>query len=99
MFHSFGGGTGSGFTSLLMEKLSDEFGKKSKLEFAIYPAPQVGFDEFCIFFYIFMFYSAAEIPPNLPEYNEYKQYLILFINYIVKYINSKNSIGQGKVIS
>lgn len=24
-----------------MEKLSDEFGKKSKLEFAIYPAPQV----------------------------------------------------------
>lgn len=41
MFHSFGGGTGSGFTSLLMEKLSDEFGKKSKLEFAIYPAPQV----------------------------------------------------------
>lgn len=41
MFHSFGGGTGSGFTSLLMENLSEEFGKKSKLEFAIYPAPQV----------------------------------------------------------
>ncbi|GBP46889.1 Tubulin alpha chain [Eumeta japonica] len=41
VFHSFGGGTGSGFTSLLMEMLSDEFGKRSKLEFAIYPAPQV----------------------------------------------------------
>jgi len=41
VFHSFGGGTGSGFTSLLMERLSVEFGKKSKLEFAIYPAPQV----------------------------------------------------------
>lgn len=41
MFHSFGGGTGSGFTSLLMERLSVEFGKKSKLEFSIYPAPQV----------------------------------------------------------
>ncbi|XP_068165209.1 tubulin alpha-1C chain-like [Antennarius striatus] len=41
LFHSFGGGTGSGFTSLLMECLSAEFGKKSKLEFAIYPAPQV----------------------------------------------------------
>lgn len=41
VFHSFGGGTGSGFTSLLMENLSDEFGKKSKLEFVIYPAPQV----------------------------------------------------------
>nr|CAD7399241.1 unnamed protein product [Timema cristinae] len=41
IFHSFGGGTGSGFTALLMQKLSDEFGKKSRLEFAVYPAPQV----------------------------------------------------------
>ncbi|XP_071819680.1 tubulin alpha-1C chain-like [Apostichopus japonicus] len=39
IFHSFGGGTGSGFTALLMERLSVEYGKKSKLEFAIYPAP------------------------------------------------------------
>ena len=30
-----------GFTSLLMERLSVDFGKKSKLEFSIYPAPQV----------------------------------------------------------
>ncbi|KAF2979889.1 hypothetical protein EK904_010522, partial [Melospiza melodia maxima] len=35
IFHSFGGGTGSGFTSLLMERLSVDYGKKSKLEFAI----------------------------------------------------------------
>ena len=41
IFHSFGGGTGSGFTSLLMERLSAEFGKKAKLEFAIYPAPNL----------------------------------------------------------
>uniref|UniRef100_A0A3B4ATQ2 Tubulin alpha chain n=1 Tax=Periophthalmus magnuspinnatus TaxID=409849 RepID=A0A3B4ATQ2_9GOBI len=41
VFHSFGGGTGSGFTSLLMERLSLDFGKKSKLEFSVYPAPQV----------------------------------------------------------
>ena len=41
IFHSFGGGTGSGFTSLLMEKLSVDYGKKCKLEFAIYPAPQI----------------------------------------------------------
>jgi len=41
IFHSFGGGTGSGFTSLLMERLSVDYGKKSKLQFAIYPAPQV----------------------------------------------------------
>ncbi|XP_008943956.1 PREDICTED: tubulin alpha chain-like, partial [Merops nubicus] len=40
VFHSFGGGTGSGFTSLLMERLSVEYSKKSKLEFSVYPAPQ-----------------------------------------------------------
>ncbi|XP_045349517.1 tubulin alpha-8 chain-like [Leopardus geoffroyi] len=40
-FHSFGGGTGSGFTSLLMERFFVDYGKKSKLEFSIYPAPQV----------------------------------------------------------
>ena len=41
IFHSFGGGTGSGFAALLMECLSATYGKKSKLEFAIYPAPQI----------------------------------------------------------
>uniref|UniRef100_A0A8C2UUN4 Tubulin alpha chain n=1 Tax=Chinchilla lanigera TaxID=34839 RepID=A0A8C2UUN4_CHILA len=41
VFRSFGGGTGSGFTSLLMERLSVEYGKKSKLEFSIYPAPRL----------------------------------------------------------
>ncbi len=41
MFHSFGGGTGSGFASLLMERLSVEYGKKTKMGFSIYPAPQV----------------------------------------------------------
>nr|KAF6378850.1 hypothetical protein mMyoMyo1_009745 [Myotis myotis] len=41
VFHSFGWGTGSGFTSLLMECLFLDYGKKSKLEFSIYPAPQV----------------------------------------------------------
>lgn len=39
IFHSFGGGTGSGFGSLLLERLSADYGKKSKLEFAVYPAP------------------------------------------------------------
>merc|ERR1712085_41009 len=37
----FGGGTGSGFTSLLMERLSCDYGKKAKLEFSVYPAPQI----------------------------------------------------------
>ncbi|KAG0228909.1 Tubulin alpha-3C/D chain [Actinomortierella wolfii] len=41
LFHSFGGGTGSGFGSLLLSQLALDYGKKSKLEFAVYPAPQV----------------------------------------------------------
>ena len=41
IFHSSGGGTGSGFGSLLLERLSVDYGKKSKLEFCVYPAPQV----------------------------------------------------------
>ena len=41
IFHSFGGGTGSGFGSMLMERLSVDYGKKAKLSFSIYPAPQV----------------------------------------------------------
>ena len=41
VFRSFGGGTGSGFASLLMEHLSADYGKKCKLEFSVYPAPQI----------------------------------------------------------
>ena len=41
VFHSFGGGTGSGLTALLMKQIAAEFGKKSKLQFSIYPSPQV----------------------------------------------------------
>ncbi|KAL7790970.1 tubulin alpha chain 1 [Trichoderma ceciliae] len=40
VFHSFGGGTGSGFGALLLERLATDFGKKTKLEFAVYPAPR-----------------------------------------------------------
>jgi len=41
VFHSVGGGTGSGLGSLLLERLSVDYGKKSKLGFTIYPSPQV----------------------------------------------------------
>lgn len=37
-FHSFGGGTGSGLTSMLLERLAVDYPKKTKLEFAIYPS-------------------------------------------------------------
>lgn len=36
-----GGGTGSGFASLMLERLSSEFGKKTKLDFAVYPSPNL----------------------------------------------------------
>jgi tubulin alpha len=39
IFHSFGGGTGSGLGALILERLSTDYGKKSKLEFSVYPAP------------------------------------------------------------
>jgi len=41
LFHATGGGTGSGFGSLLLERLSVDYGRKSKLSFAISPSPQV----------------------------------------------------------
>jgi len=41
IFHALGGGTGSGFTSLFMDKLVMDFAKKAKLEFVIYPAPNM----------------------------------------------------------
>ncbi|BFZ20137.1 hypothetical protein BsWGS_23176 [Bradybaena similaris] len=41
IFHSFGGGTGSGLTSLLLPILTHDYSKKPKIEFSIYPAPQI----------------------------------------------------------
>lgn len=49
IFHSFGGGTGSGFTSLVMEALAAEYAKKSKLQFIIYPSPRVSMYILCNF--------------------------------------------------
>ena len=41
IYHAVGGGTGSGLGALLLERLSVDYGKKSKLAFTISPAPQV----------------------------------------------------------
>jgi len=41
IFHAVGGGTGSGFGSLLLERLSADYGKKSKLDFCVYPSPKI----------------------------------------------------------
>jgi len=41
IFNSVGGGTGSGLGSLLIERLSLDYGKISKIAFTVYPSPQV----------------------------------------------------------
>lgn len=41
IYNSFGGGTGSGFTSLVTERLCNEYAKKCRLQFAVYPAPRI----------------------------------------------------------
>lgn len=41
LYHSTGGGTGSGLGSLIMERLAALYGKTSKFELSIYPAPEV----------------------------------------------------------
>lgn len=44
VFRSFGGGTGSGFGNLMLEGLCRDYGRITKLEFGVYPAPQVEHD-------------------------------------------------------
>ena len=41
LFNAVGGGTGSGLGALLLERLSVDYGRKSKLSFTLYPSPQV----------------------------------------------------------
>ena len=41
VFHSVSGGTGSGLTSLLLERLSIDYPKKTKVDFAILPSPHL----------------------------------------------------------
>ena len=41
LFRSLGGGTGSGFGSNLLSRLSDEYGKKLKFDFCVFPSPRL----------------------------------------------------------
>ena len=41
VFHSVGGGTGSGLGSLLLERLSVDYGKKSKICYTVFPSPKI----------------------------------------------------------
>jgi tubulin alpha len=39
--HSFGGGTGSGFSANIMDFLVDEYSRRAKFQFVVYPAPSI----------------------------------------------------------
>lgn len=39
LFNAVGGGTGSGFSSLLLEKIKTDYSKVPNMNFAIYPSP------------------------------------------------------------
>eukprot|EP00915_Cephaloidophora_sp_WS-2016_P003055 GHVH01004137.1.p1 GENE.GHVH01004137.1~~GHVH01004137.1.p1 ORF type:complete len:358 (+),score=67.97 GHVH01004137.1:497-1570(+) len=41
IYHSVGGGTGSGLCSLISEQLSNEFPRKSKFHFSTWPSPDI----------------------------------------------------------
>lgn len=41
IYHSFGGGTGSGLHAAIIEYLSDIYAKKCKIEVAVFPSPTV----------------------------------------------------------
>ena len=41
IYNALGGGTGSGLGSLLLERLTADYGKKPKLGFNIFPSPQI----------------------------------------------------------
>lgn len=50
IYRSYGGGTGSGFTTILSERLHNEFDKCTIMEYGIYPSPCVTKDLFSFFF-------------------------------------------------
>ena len=41
VYHALGGGTGSGFGTILLEQLSRIYGKKMVVNFPIYPSPKI----------------------------------------------------------
>ncbi|XP_044762526.1 tubulin alpha-1D chain-like isoform X1 [Coccinella septempunctata] len=41
LYRAFGGGTGSGFTALVLEHLCRDYGNLSKMTFSIYPSPRI----------------------------------------------------------
>ncbi|KAG5454570.1 Tubulin alpha-1 chain [Clonorchis sinensis] len=41
IFHCLGGGTGSGFASLLINQMTQDYRKKTKIELVVYPAPRL----------------------------------------------------------
>lgn len=54
IFHSIGGGTGSGFTTLLLENLADLYDKSTILQFVVFPSPTVSLARSKVVFFKFV---------------------------------------------
>ena len=48
MMHSLGGGTGSGFGSLLLQKLSEEYSDRMRFNFSVFPGSTNGGPSDCV---------------------------------------------------
>ncbi|CAH8658580.1 unnamed protein product [Dicrocoelium dendriticum] len=59
LLYSANGGTGSGLTSALCERLSDEYGKKRKFATTVYPSP--GYSELMVEPYNALFHSSTNL--------------------------------------
>jgi hypothetical protein len=92
VFRSFGGGTGSGFTTLFLERMCMDYGKKSKLEFAVYPAPRVYF--FLLFKYYLTRFANKQFFPKTRNYVTFANTSVFFfylVDVIKIYLTFSNS--------
>ena len=67
MYNACGGGTGSGLGCLMLERLSVDYGKKSKISFTVWCCPQVA--------------TAVVEPYNTATFSEERQTLFYVISF------------------
>ena len=90
IFNACGGGTGSGLGCLLLERLSVDYGKKSKISFTVWSCPQIS--SACVEPYntVLCVHSLLE-HTHPPQPTQFGQYLRPEKQCIVYYIGCRNS--------
>ena len=82
-------GTGSGLGSLLLERLSVDYGIKSKLTFTIYPSPQV------LTAFVELYSSAIFVHFDNIQIDVYKMNLDRFLIKVSQLIPSEIYLGSS----